>query len=168
MEQDQTEKVRELLKDFKTAMLVTQATGRPGRARPMAIARVDEDCSVWFFTARATEKVGEIRSDNHVLVTCQDERSRYLSLSGKAELIGDRGKARELWRESYKTWFPAGLDDPELLLIRVQPSDAEYWDNQGVNGIRYLFEAAKAYISGVRPKVPEGQQHGKVGLDKAA
>jgi len=164
MPDSQVSKIHEMLADFKTAMLVTQAHEALGRARPMAIAHVEPDCGLWFFTGRDTEKVHEIQDDSHVLIVCQNERSRYISLSGTAELVSDRAKAQELWKESFKTWFPRGVEDPNLLLIRIHPTAAEYWDNQGVNSIRYMFQAAKAYASGTRPDIKQGDQHGKVAL----
>lgn len=158
-------RIHELLADFDTAMLITQAHGQPLRARPMAIARVEADCRLWFFTGRDSAKVHEIQDNQEVLIVCQDEHSRYVSLSGTAELSSNRGKARELWKESYQTWFPRGVEDPDLLLISVKPREAEYWDSQGFKGLRYVFEAAKAYATGTRPQIREGEQHGKVVLE---
>jgi general stress protein 26 len=73
-------------------------------------------------------------------------------------------KIQDLWKESYRNWFPEGVGDPELVLISVQPDEAGYWDNQGLNGIRYAFESVKAYATVSTPQVHEGQQHGQVAL----
>lgn len=126
MADDQVQKIRELLEDFDTAMLVTHGD-EFARARPMAIAAVEPNCNVWFFTARSSPKVHEIQDDQSVLIVCQGERGRYVTLNGRAELVADRAKARQLWSDSIKTWFPDGLDDPELLLICVHADGAEYW-----------------------------------------
>ncbi len=40
------------------------------------------------------------------------------------------------------------MSDPELVLLRFVPFDAEYWDNSGAHGVKHAFEAAKAYLSG--------------------
>ncbi len=162
MPDNQIEKVHGFMEGFNTAMLITHA--QPARARPMAIARVEPNCDLWFFTGHDSSKVHEIESDPRVLIVCQDERSRYLSLSGTSELISDHAKIRELWRESYKTWFPRGVDDPDILLIFVHAEQAEYWDSQGANGIKYMFQAAKAYATGTTPQIREGEQHGQVAL----
>jgi general stress protein 26 len=159
---DQTKKIRELLEGFETAMLVTQGEDSPFHARPMAIARVESNCGLWFFTGRTSAKVSEVRNDERVLVVCQDEMRCYVALRGTAQLIVDPKKAAELWKESYRTWFPKGTDDPDLLLLRVEAEDAEYWDNEGFKSIQYLFEAAKAYARGIRPHMEESEQHGKV------
>jgi general stress protein 26 len=164
MADDQIEKVRQILEAMDSAMLITHAPEQPLHARPMAIAQVEPNCDLWFFTGRASAKVHEIQSDQHALVVCQDDRRSYLSLSGKAELVADREKIRQLWKESYKTWFPKGVDDPNLMLILVRAEHAEYWDNQGTSGIKYAFQAAKAYATGTKPEIIEGEQHARVAL----
>jgi len=162
MPDSQIAKIHELLDDFDTAMLITQGSDHKIHARPMAIARVEPDCRLWFFTGRDSAKVHEIEDDQHVLIACQHDHNRYVSLGGTAELVSDRTKTRELWKESYKAWFPQGVDDPDLLLILIRPQEAEYWDNQGLKAVRYAFQAIKAYATGTTPHIKEGEQHGKV------
>lgn len=164
--QDQVEKIRELLKDFDTALLVTHGNETPFHARPMVIAEVEPNCGLWFFTGRSSAKVREIENDQRVLIVCQDEMSRYLALHAAAKLIFDRNKASQLWKETYRTWFPGGVQDPDLVLIRAEPVFAEYWETTGFQSVRHLFEAAKAYERGTRPHVPEGEQHGTVNFSE--
>lgn len=159
-----TDKIRTLLGKFDTAMLVTHDGDGPGRARPMAIAKIEVNCDLWFFTALHSGKTHEIENDQNVLLVFQNDHRAYLSLAGRASLVVDRAQAAALWKDSYKTWFPGGVDDPELSLIRVAAMEVEYWDNTGFKGVKYLFEAAKAYVSGERPRVNEPEQHGRVTL----
>ncbi len=161
---DQREHFHKLLKQFHTAMLVTHTGGGRLRARPMAVAQVEEDCRVWFFTSGATSKAHEIESDTRVHLVCQNDRSAYLSISGNAELIRDRAKIAELWQEPYRVWFPNGKEDPDIELIAVQPEEGEFWDNEGFNKIKYLFKTVKAYAAGTTPELEEGEQHGRVRL----
>ncbi|MGE0632599.1 MAG: pyridoxamine 5'-phosphate oxidase family protein, partial [Pseudobdellovibrionaceae bacterium] len=35
-------------------------------------------------------------------------------------------KAEELWNPLYKTWFKQGLEDPDLVLLKVKVDSAEY------------------------------------------
>lgn len=71
----------------------------------------------------------------------------------------------ELWKESWKVWFPGGKNDPGLILISVQSSAGEYWDNSGFSGIKYLIQAGKAYLTGTRPDVSNDKEiHAKVTL----
>jgi general stress protein 26 len=154
-----------LLKRFDTAMLVTRHRDLL-ETRPMQIAQVEDDGRVWFLTDDRSRKADEIAADADVLVVCQQERSSYVAVQGIARLHADKDKVRELWKEPYRAWFPEGTADPHLTLIAVEPRVAEYWDNAGVQKLKYLFEAARAYASGDRPKVQEGEQHGRMDLQR--
>src|SRR5947208_756945 len=112
MPKTESETVCDMLRSFDTAMLVTFAQSTSLRARPMAIARVENNGDLWFFSGRSTHKVGEVEDNYHVVVVCQKDHAQYLSVTGTAELVRDRAQARALWKESYKVWFPAGVDDP--------------------------------------------------------
>ena len=161
---DQLEHFRKLLKEFHTAMLVTHGSDEKLRARPMAIAQVEDDGRVWFITGAETAKTHEIEKDTRVHLVCQNDRSAYLSMSGRADLVRDRAKVAELWQEPFRVWFPGGKDDPNIELIAIRPEDGEFWDNEGFNKVSYLFETAKAYMKGTTPGIKEGDQHGRVKL----
>ena len=157
-------KLHELLKEFGVGMLVTRTPDGQLRGRPMAVAEVEADGSVWFATDRHSGKVDELAADGHAAVTLQSG-SKFVSLSGTAAPVDDRERVRRLWKAEWKVWFPGGADDPNLLLLKVDARAGEYWDNSGVAGIKYLIEAGKAFLSGTRPKVEgDPKVHGKVAL----
>ncbi|HEX3797056.1 MAG TPA: pyridoxamine 5'-phosphate oxidase family protein [Verrucomicrobiae bacterium] len=162
--QTMTEKIHGLLTKFDTAVLVTHGRDSNPRARPMGIAKISESNELWFFTGRDSEKAHELRDDEQVLLVFQKDHSAYVSLVGRASLVSDRSAIAELWKSSYKTWFPGGVDDPNLLLIRVHGQEVEYWDNTGFNSVKYLFETARAYITGNKPNVTEPEQHAHVAM----
>lgn len=158
------DKFRELLAGFQMAMLVTRADDGQLRSRPMAIAQAEPDGTLWFLTQRGSGKVQEIDRDHQVNVSLQSA-TQFLSLSGMATPVYDRRKLSELWNDSWKIWFPRGQDDPTLILLRFDGAAGEYWDNSGASGIKYLFEAGKALMTGTRPDVEHDPQvHGKVRL----
>jgi len=51
----------------------------------------------------------------------------YVAVTGRAEMVEDRGLIDELWSEDVKAWFPKGKDDPNLTLLKVEPDVGEYW-----------------------------------------
>ena len=61
----------QLIKGFKTAMLVTRARQQAMHARPLAVADVPEDGDILFATSSRSPKVAEIAADPRVLVTFQ-------------------------------------------------------------------------------------------------
>ncbi len=162
--EEQRDHVHRLLRGFDTAMLVTHTSQDPGlRARPMAVAQVDDEGQVWFVTNVEASKVHEIQEDTRVHLVFQHDHSAYLFVSGLARTIINRGKIDELWKEPMRVWFPGGKEDPAIVLIVVTPTWAEYWDNTGVQKLKFFFQAVRAYASGIPPANDE-KQHGRVDM----
>jgi general stress protein 26 len=156
------QRLHELLESFSTAMLVTTTAEGGLHARPMAIAELEPDADAYFVTSIDSPKVGEILADRGVLLTFQDER-RYAALYGRMLAIDDRALLDRLWKESWKVWFPRGKADPSLTLLKFEAASGEFWENAGTRGLKYAFEATKAYVTGETPK-PDDDLHGRVRL----
>jgi general stress protein 26 len=154
----------ELCQEFENAMLVTQADNGALTARPMMIAQVDHDGDMWFATDQGSGKIEDILSHPNVCVTLAQSND-FASVTGKGEVIIDRQQIRELWSEPWRAWFPNGPDDPRIALIRVHASSGEFWSNSGTNRAKYVFEAAKAYLTGERPELDEEEQHARINLE---
>jgi general stress protein 26 len=130
----------------------------------MALAEVEPDGTLWFATGRHSGKVDELTGDSHVAVTMQSS-TKFVSLSGTATEVDDRQRIARLWKVEWKVWFPGGKDDPELVLLRVNGTRGEYWDNSGTSGLKYLIEAGKALVTGTKPDVGDDPKvHAKVDL----
>jgi general stress protein 26 len=157
-EPEKRERLRELMSSFCVAMLTTHSGGEEMRARPLAIADKHTDGELYFATAVESPKVGEIRANPQVNVTMQDGR-RFVSVTGTARIVDDRALVDKLWSETWKVWFPKGKDDPSLRIVVVEPSEAAYWDAAGVQGLKYVFEMAKGYLSGRRPTSDGDEVH---------
>jgi general stress protein 26 len=145
-----------IVKDFDSGMLVTRAADGHLRSRPMSLAEVEDGGDLYFVTSIGSPKVHEVDGDQHVNIALQG-KTRYASVSGRARVVRDRARIDRLWSEAWKVWFPEGKDDPSLCLLQVRPEEGEYWDNSGTKGLRYLFEAAKAYVEGTTPETHEDQ-----------
>lgn len=158
------QKLRNLLERFETGMLVTfgQAQGGSLHARPMAVAKVDDDLSIWFLTSKTSPKVLEVEARPEVELVFQEGRS-FVAMCGVATIERDPAKLDELWKPTHAAWFPDGKDDPNLVMIRVHGREAEFWDTSGTKGIKYVAQALKAVVSGKRPEM-DADQHGKAVL----
>ena len=164
MSTSSAQKLHELLEEFGVAMLVTRTDDGNLRGRPMALAEVEPDGTLWFITDRHSGKMEEIEKDGHVAVTMQSS-TKFVSLSGRASSVADREKISRLWRTEWKVWFPGGQQDPGILLLRIDGAFGEYWDNGGVSGVKYLIEAGLALVTGSRPDVEQDSRvHAKVTL----
>ena len=128
-------KVRKLLPSFRAAMFVTGvASGQELHSRPLALQGDPAvfGGALWFFADDRSPKVYELAVDTAVCLFFQnDEDTRYLQLNGTASLSKDRAKMRELYTPIVKTWFPEGIDDPHLVLIRFDSIGGSYWESPG-------------------------------------
>lgn len=159
---DTQQHLYDLVKDFKTAMLVTMPGAGGVHARPMAVAEMKPDADVYFVTSIDSPKVAEIEANPDVLVTFQG-RSEFAALYGTVSVSRDRALIDRLWSETWKAWFPNGKDDPSISVLTFRAREGEYWDSSGLEGAKYLFEGMKAILKGRRPEVDQ-TQHAKVKL----
>ncbi len=125
------EKIKELAKKADTCLFTTSLTTLPLTTRPMSTRDVDEDGCIWFFSRQDSSKNKEIAADDRVqLFYSNFSSSEYLSVYGRATIIRDEKKAKELWSAIAKTWFNKGYDDPELTLLKIEPQESYYWDTK--------------------------------------
>jgi general stress protein 26 len=160
MSQTDRDQLRALIQQFHSGMLVTRTPEDTLHGRPMAIAKLEDNDDIFFATSIESGKIGDVESDHQVVLTLQSSAA-WVSVSGPARIIQDRAKIEAYWNEAMKVWFPKGKTDPSLCLLRLRPAQAEFWDTQGTKRLRYLYEAAKAYVTGTTPEALPGQ-HGEV------
>ena len=157
-------KIDSLIKGIHIAMLTTVAADSSLHSRPMATQAREFDGAVWFFSSDDSGKVHELIHNRSVNVAYSNPtREIFLSLSGKGELVFDKEKISELWTSDYTAWFPDGLEDPHLALIKVSVETAQYWEGPSP-GVQWL-RLAKALVTG---NLYEGVENRKVDLKKTA
>ena len=139
-------KVGGLIKDIRIAMLTTAGSDGSFASRPMATQKTDEfDGTLWFLAQAGSEKTDEIRDDSHVsLIYADSGDAKYVTVKGRAFLGHDQAKIHEMWNPMYKAWFPEGESDPNIRVLRVDVTEAEYWEASAsrlVRGAKYLAAA---------------------------
>ena len=158
--QESIGKLNDLINNIGVAMLTTMDWGIL-RSRPMATQKVGEDGTLWFMTSSDAHKTEEIEKDRRVNISyASPESNTYVSVSGTAEIINDRAKIEELWNPAYQAWFPKGLDDPTICLLKVNVEQAEYWDASSSTLVQ-LAGFVKALVTGERA---DGGEHGKINM----
>jgi general stress protein 26 len=121
---------------------------------PMTLQQATDDAVLWFFTSTATPTARNIERDPRIGAAVMDDEGFYASVIGSASLVDDRAKMRELWNTMVKAWFPQGVEDPELTLVRLDVERGEYWDSDQ-NSLLKMFEFGRALAAGRRPEVGE-------------
>jgi general stress protein 26 len=158
MQSEPIKKLASLIKEIQVAMLTTECTDGSLHSRPMATQKTEFDGRLWFFSRESAPKSEEIKTHQQVnVVYSSPEHQRYVSVQGKAEVIKDREKIRELWNPAYLAWFPGGVDDPEISLIRVQVESAQYWDTPS-SSVVHLLGFMKGLATGKPAKFGENEK----------
>ena len=156
--QESLKKLKELVDEVKIAMLCTSQKDHL-RSRPMSTAQFDDEGNLWFFTNEHSGKADELQVNHQICLSYSlPSKNSYISISGDARIVNDWAKMKELYNPAIKAWFPKGLDDPELALLKVTPHQAEYWDSSSSKMV-ILYQMAKAIFTG--HKYHDGE-HGTV------
>ncbi|WP_262690648.1 pyridoxamine 5'-phosphate oxidase family protein [Kordiimonas aestuarii] len=159
MTREQAQEIWEYIKGTKVAMITSHDQGVL-RARPMRHEQHDFDGMLWFFTSKASDKVGEFTEDDRVCVTyANPSKATYVSLSGFVRFTDDKALIDKFWNAEAAAWFPDGKDDPNVALMGVQVTQAEVWDSES-NGMVKLFEIAKANLTGEKPDMHDNRKYG--------
>ncbi len=161
-ESSSREQLWDLIKNIKFAMFTTRHSNGHLHSRPMTTQnkKVDEDGSLWFFMSRAGEPVADLETESTVNVVYSDPgKDSYVSVSGTARVVENLAKKEQLWNKFNEAWFPGGATDPDLALVQVQITHANYWDVKSSKLVQ-LFAMAKAVVTGKPPK--DMGTHGEV------
>jgi general stress protein 26 len=126
---DAIKRVKELVEDIDFTMLTTVDAAGNLVSRPMSTREMDENGAIWFFTGDQTKKVDEVEADHDVGLSYLDAKGmRFVSVAGKAIVVHDQAKMKELYTPSLDIWFEDGLDTPGVALLKVTPVECEFWE----------------------------------------
>lgn len=146
-------RLAELVGDIQVAMLSTLEADGSLRSRPLTTLQMDDSGALWFVTSISSPKIVEMDKHSRVNLSYSDPaRQTFASISGVTQVIRDEAKARELWTPPLLAWFPDGVDDPDLVLLKVTVEEAEFWE---------VKDGQVSRLFGSAPRT----EHGKVRLD---
>jgi general stress protein 26 len=154
-------KLGALIKDIRIAMMTTLDENGRMHSRPMMTNVGEFEGNLWFFSSISSHKVSNISWNRQVhLIYSSPEKREYISISGTAEILRDSKKMKELWNSSYVTWFPKGLSDPDLILMKIDIDQAEYWEPSKTQTPKvFEFSSSNIKVSGIY-----ANQHKKIDL----
>lgn len=138
------QKFKKLVEDVNVCMFTTQDDEARLFSRPMTTVQVDDEGNAWFFTNEYSEKINEVSKDNCVyLIYSHPGKNVFVTVRGTCSIILDKNKINELWNPLLKAWYPGGVDDPKLCLIKVETDEAYYWNSSSSKMLVY-FKMLKA------------------------
>lgn len=149
-EKSDTQKLWSLIKDIRFGMFTHRHANGLLHSHPLTTQNksLDEGSRLYFFVARSGEIARQIQRDASVNIAyASPSDDSYVSVSGDVAIVEDAAKKEALWSPMAKAWFPEGPADPNLALLEVQISHAEYWDVSESKMVQ-LFKMAKAALTG--------------------
>lgn len=145
-ERDIEAKFWKALKSDMTLML--GLVGETMHSQPMT-AQFDEPAAagaqahpIWFFTAKSTD-LARAMGDQHRAMAqfAAKGHDLFACLEGRLTRSTDPAMIDRLWSPYVDAWFKGGKSDPDLLLLRFEPSSAQIWLNENslFAGIKLLL-----------------------------
>ena len=143
-----------LIKEVKFAMLTHRHGDGSLQGHPLTTQNrsIDEGSVLYFFISEKSELASRLHQDTNVNVSYSDPGAGiYVSIAGAASFSSNAATKERLWSPMAKAWFPGGVNDPDLALLEVKISHAEFWDVKD-SKVTQLFKMAKAAVTGEPPK----------------
>ena len=141
------DKFKKLVEEINICMFITNTAGENEHTRPMATIEVEENGTLWFFTDVRSIKVEEVSKQKEVhLVYAHPGKESYLDVWGSAAIVTDRQQVVDKWSPIVKAWFPDGVADPNLGLLKVQPTEVYYWESETGKMVQFLKMAASVVV----------------------
>ena len=141
------DKVRSIIKGARIAMLTHVDDHGHLISKPMATQEVDFDGTVRFIAERASEQALSITQRPDVNVAYSGSGA-WVSLSGKARIVNDEDKLREMWSSFTDSWLEGGPENPNNIIIEVDGDTAEYWDSPGSSKVTQVANLIKSKVTG--------------------
>jgi general stress protein 26 len=151
------EELYKLIDGIEVAMFTTRTPEGHLVSRPMQVQGHEPalGADLWFVTDIETHKLDELQTDPNVNLAFYRSSSReWVSVSGRARIIRDREKIREMYKPDWRIWFgdlgderDGGPEDPRITLISVEADSVIYMLNDTPAPVA-LFEVAKGMVTG--------------------
>jgi len=144
---DHLTKMLSIIRSTDTVLLMTRSVEGAIAGRPMALADVDDDGTIYLTTSIGSVKANEIAADPRVNLSVQTSKG-IVSIEAEARLSQDRAMIDQLWKESWRIWYPEGRHAPSIAIIVISPTEGTYWDTSLAHGLSFLWRAVKAKLTG--------------------
>jgi len=151
---DELARMARLVDGMSVAMLTHASADGYLVSCPMTPLELDADGALWFFIDRHSQHSETLRSVNLSFVDA--DKSIFVSISGHAEIVGNRERIAQMWTPMARPWFPEGAASESLALLKLVPHRIEYWDAPHSRVVRLLALAASMMT---RKPVGQGEHH---------
>jgi len=139
------------LSEIHAGMLMI--AGANEHPQPMAPQLDKQEKSIWFFTNRNSDLNQSIQAKAlaRFLIVGEDH-DYYASIVGSISEESSAAKIDEFWNPVVAAWFAEGREDSDVVLLKLNPTEAAVWASTG-NPLKFAWEIAKANLGDDQPDV---------------
>ena len=153
-------KIKELAEGINFCFFCTDLNHPPFESTPMSVQEVDDQGNIWFLASKDSDKYRNIKLNKQVQLYFSDPSSmKYLSLFGNAEIVDDQNRIDKYWNKFVEGWFEKGRTNPNIILFKIKPEHAHYWDTKHHKLISYAITLIKSVGGDLEDQGREGQIH---------
>ena len=112
------------------AVWAAVATSSPDGPRVRMVHPTWEGDVLWFATSKASQKAAQLAADPAVDIQYQVSSPDFVHIMvrGRAELLDDPASRRHAWEVldyDLGEFWPAGVDDPDYVAVKITPQRVE-------------------------------------------
>lgn len=140
-------------------MMLGLAGVEEGHTRPMTAQLDGETGPIWFFTSTESELAAALGNSHRAIATFASKgHDLFAAVHGDLVIERDPEMIDRLWNRFVAAWYEGGKDDPKLVLLRLDPDEAQIWRDGSslIAGVKMLL--------GVDPKESYKENVAKVSL----
>lgn len=141
-------KLTELIDKIDIGMVITRTKDDELHIVPLSRQEVDEQGNIWMLISAESTTHQNVTENNQIDIAYSHVGDyNFVSVSGKATISKDQARIDKYWNKMMDAWFEKGKEDPRIRILKVETSDAHYWDNKS-NKLITFFKVATNAITG--------------------
>lgn len=99
-----------------------------GHSQPMTAQFEGRDGPIWFYGSRSSRLVEGLTSTNDAMAQYVGEGHKlFACIAGMLTIDNDPAIIDKFWSNSVEAWYQGGKSDPDLVMLRFDPSNIEIW-----------------------------------------
>lgn len=136
----------ERIEGSRTTMMTMHDAQGQLSSQPMTVLEMDANGCLWMLVSHSghTARMASAGAgmDTVNLSFSDESSSTFISITAHATLSLDPQRKQDLWSVMARPWFPQGVEDPDLAVLKLEPIKAEIWDGPDSSVLRMLAMAA--------------------------
>jgi len=156
------QKYYEIANKIKTASFNTKSSDNAIISRPMhTMIESEIEPAIWMFTKENSDACEHIlNSPQCSIFYSEPANNTFMSVVGTAEIVRDKKKMGDLWHPMMRAWYPDGIEDDSIVLIKFTPQSAKIWDGPDSQFATFL-QLSFSILKGEQYK-PSAESYGTV------